>query len=172
MELTVRIFPESNYGKILYREYLLREVNEGIWDRLKYFMPEFYHQQTNICLIDSNKKILAATGLQENPYDSNVIWTTFISTDPEYRGKGLARRLVRERFEYMRKFHPGKTLQISSYTNLGFLLVKPMIDQISKDYPDVPIVESGFRGLERTLNNLREELAKNGKIDCLAVPVM
>jgi GNAT superfamily N-acetyltransferase len=172
MELTVRIFPEIDRGRILHREYLLREVNKGIWDRLKYFMPEFYHQQTNICLIDSNKKILAVTGLQQNIGDHSEIYTTFITTDPEYRGRGLARRLVRERFEYMRKFHPGKTLKISSYTSLGFLFVKPMIDQISKEYPDVQVTESGFRGLERTLNNLREELAKNGKIDSLAVPVM
>ena len=172
MDLTVRIFPESDRGRILYREYLLRKVNEGVFDRLKYFMPEFYYQQTNICLIDSTKKILAVTGLQQNIGDHSEIYTTFITTDPEYRGKGLARRLVKERFEYMRKFHPGKSLKISSYTPLGFLFVKPMIDQISKDYPDIRVTESGYRGLERTLKSMREELTKSGKIDTLTAAVM
>ncbi len=168
--VTLRTFPESDRGKILYREYILREVNKGIWDRLKYFLPESYHNQTNICVIDSNKKIIAATGMQQSPHDPKIIWTTFISTDPAYRGRGLARMLVRARFDYMRKFHPGKTLQISSYTNLGFLLIKPIIDELSKEYPDVPVIENGFKGIERTLNSLREELVKNGRLETVGVP--
>ena len=170
--LSIHIFPQSDKGRTFYREYLLRKVNKDLFPKkkIRYLLPESYHLQTNICVINDNtKKILAATAIQESPYDPNIVWTTFLSTDPEFRGMGLARWLVRARFEYMRKAYPGKILQISSYTCMGFLFVKPLIDEISKEFPDVPIMENGFRGMERQLNAMRLELETTGKVIAPAV---
>jgi GNAT superfamily N-acetyltransferase len=163
--VSLHIFPEAEQGGNLYRGYLLRAVNANLKERIRYFCIEYYSQQTTFCLIeDKTKKILAATAIQESPYNSRVCWTTFTGTDPEYRGKGLAAWLVRARFEYMRKVYPGRALQISSYTCMGALIMQPLIRKIAKEFPDVPITENGFSGNSRQLEAMKEEFEKTGVI--------
>jgi GNAT superfamily N-acetyltransferase len=86
-----------------------------------------------------SKKIIAATGMGITHLEKNVVFTYFISVDPDYRKMGFARKLVRARFDLMKEKYPGKILELSGYTAMGDLFVKPIIHEISKEYPEITI---------------------------------
>jgi predicted GNAT family N-acyltransferase len=146
----------------LYRKYLLRTVNKDIENRLRYFSLKNCNEMDIIAFIDSNK-IIAATGMRQAHLEKNVIITSFISVDPEYRKMGFGRELVRARFELMREKYPGKILEISPYTAMGELFIKTAIHEIAKEYPDVILrdrcsyVSDGFqyRAMQRALEEKR-----------------
>lgn len=140
--LEFKVYTPDDY-KEFYREVLLRKVNKDVNDRLKYFAYSDSMQQEIIFLVlmEKNKKIVAATGISQSPYDSSVIWTHFTCTDPEYRNQGLSKRLIRHRFDYMREVYPGKSLKTSSFTFMGSLFIKKNLVKIrDKEYPDINLI--------------------------------
>lgn len=144
-EIIFKVFEgDVNYRKWnspckLYQEYILRIANKDVSKRLKYFPVGISCcQQDILAFIEMpSRKIIAATGMQQSLFDPNVVFTNFISVDPDYRKMGFARKLVRNRFIWMRDNYKGKTLELSDFTAMGAIFIKPLIDELSKDYPSV-----------------------------------
>jgi predicted GNAT family N-acyltransferase len=148
-EIIFKIFhkkPDNEYSySELYRKYLLRKVNKDIEERLRYFHVKGSGNKDVLAFIEMpSGKIIAATGMAQTSMDKNTIFTHFISVDPDYRKMGFGRKLVRARFQLMRDKYPGKILEISTYTPMGDLFIRPAIHEISKEFPDVILKDYSY----------------------------
>lgn len=105
----------------------------GITDRIKYLDgPEARHE--NHLVIRDGDKIVSMGGVQVNPYDPEQLWIKFISTDPEYQGRGYARMILRAIYEYCAK--NGYKMAPGGFTEQGERL-RRFHDLWDKEFPSV-----------------------------------
>ena len=96
-------------------------------------LPYLMADQDNLyCLmIDENNKILGAVGLQQSPHvgQEGLMWMKFISIHEDYRGRGLARTLVKNTIDYCLTHQ--KELLLSSFTDDGKIKLKHIFEEFS-----------------------------------------
>ena len=79
-----------------------------------------------------NKKIVALSELQVDPYKDKNLWIKFISVDPEHQGNKYASKLIEEIITFAK--NKGYSLETSFYTEDGSKKLKRLIHELSEKY--------------------------------------
>lgn len=90
---------------------------------------------------DSNfivDKIVGMVELQKSPHDANVIWLDFLSVDPEYKKRGIGKRLAYEMCNFL-KDKPW-SLERSRPSDEGIKYIKSIIDDLVEKY-NIPVIK-------------------------------
>lgn len=83
--------------------------------------------------IDS--EIVGMVGLQNSPYEENVVWIKFCSVYPPFRNMGIGTSLVEQTVEWaIEREH---LLKPSSYTEDGHKYLMPVIERMKDVNPDI-----------------------------------
>ena len=128
---TVRLIP----GREIVDTYARMPENENLFKRFKYLSPRHLENEEVLTVLDG-KQIVGAAGLEKSPYEENVYWMKYVEVDSRVREKGIASKLIQAMFDFARK---RKTrLRSSSYSDMGDLRLKKVVDRVRTEYPDVP----------------------------------
>lgn len=73
-------------------------------------------------------RVIGMVELQKSPYDSNVIWLDFLSVAPEYKNKGIGKKLAYEMCNFL-KDKPW-SLERSRPSDEGLKYIKSIIDNL------------------------------------------
>jgi len=76
--------------------------------------------------------IVGLSELERRPDETNVYWMTFLSIDPEYRGRGCASRLEEEVFKFAKE--KGFAIESSGYSPEGWKKLKPLQNRLAEKY--------------------------------------
>lgn len=74
---------------------------------------------------------------QENT-PKNIWWLRYLCIDPAYEGKGYASQLADYLFKYFKQH--GYTFETSSYTDQGYVKLKPLFNRLAVKY-NVPFID-------------------------------
>lgn len=91
---------------------------------------------TYLCHFESNHKL---TGMLKLNIKDQIVWFSFIEVLPEYRGKGIARSLMKYLFIYCRSNRLG-TISFSHFTAMGLTFIKPIVKELSTKYPYIHVI--------------------------------
>lgn len=121
---------------------LINQLDPNMWrregQRIKYLDRSEAEHEYHFVALDG-EYIAGMAGVQQNPYDANELWIKFISVDPKYQGRGIARSLL-ERI-YRHANDNGLTVISSTPTDDGERL-KHIHDEMREKYH---ISENVFR---------------------------
>jgi len=117
--------------------YKLVEKNPTVFSRIRYLVFSEISREIHFVAFDK-KKIIAVGGLEESPYEKDILWIKHISVDPDYQGQRIATSIM-ERF-YQYAMDNNKKLKHSSFTKQGQRL-KPIVHRFDQKYPGVSIDE-------------------------------
>lgn len=128
---------ERMSGNRLYEDLACEPQNRRMSDRLDYLSQGFFDiaAETDFVALDSLRKVVGVAGIQHSPDEERVIWLKFVSVDPAFRSLGVATRLADHVFEYARE--GGLRIRASTYTDLGALHLKHILDRLAASHPDV-----------------------------------
>lgn len=139
--------------------YDLLEKNKDLKDRIKYFESPYFlnkYPRVYFIVLKGNKILaMAETGLDQYEKEPNILAMMFLSVDKDHQGKGLSSKILEEIFIYCKKNH--LQLKMSSYTQEGFLKLRPKALAISKE-KDIKLKETGLMGPPKTR---AEEIFRN-----------
>ena len=121
--------------------YMLK--NDGGNKAFKYYMYDDYkHEPENVYFLGLmvDDKLVALAHLRKSPYIENTYWLSYLCVDPLYEGKGYASILAENMFQWFKE----KNLQFesSSYTEQGFIKLKPLFNKLALKY-SVPFIDKG-----------------------------
>jgi GNAT superfamily N-acetyltransferase len=68
-----------------------------------------------------------------------LVWFSFIEVLPAYRGRGIARSLVKYLFIYCRS-NRLRTISFSHFTAMGLTFIRPIVKEISLSYPYIHVL--------------------------------
>jgi GNAT superfamily N-acetyltransferase len=90
--------------------------------------------------LEVNDIIVALAHIRRSPYIENTYWLSYLCVDPDYEGAGYASQLS----EYIFKWFRERNLQFetSSYTEDGFVKLKPLFNKLATKY-GVPFIDKG-----------------------------
>ena len=150
-----KIFDADQFYKYLWRtgEFDLRFKNkmDGGDKRFKYMqldldMRKDYDQsdiinnlkQVYFFGLEVNDITVALAHIRRSPYIENTYWLSYLCVDPDYEGNGYASQLAEHIFKWFRE----RNLQFetSSYTEEGFVKLKPLFNKLATKY-DVPFID-------------------------------
>ena len=114
------------------RDYL--NQNPNTYDRIKYLTASEIHHEQHIVII-KNDIVVAMAGLQNSPYEKDIIWIKFISVDPNYQGMGLSRKILEFMYEWASTNHI--KLKSSDFSDQGEARLKHIHEQLNNRYLDV-----------------------------------
>ena len=115
------------------------KANPKLFDNLKYVYPEYLKDEILIVSYSDKLKVQGVVGLEPNPYEKSEVWLKYVSVDPKFQNKGIAKQLLTHCFDYVNgKF---KAIEISSYSEDGLHKLKPFIQKLKKHYPELIIIE-------------------------------
>lgn len=77
--------------------------------------------------------IVGVGSLQENPFDSNVVWVKAVSVDPAYQGRGYGRMIAEATRDLV--LREGKKVHPSTFSVQGARRLKPLFRHFSAQYP-------------------------------------
>lgn len=115
---------------------LFDEIEEGegkVRKRLHYLSVSEARNQTHVVLY-LDGRIVGISGLQVNPYNEDELWVQHVSIEEDYRGRGLASRLVEAVYAYALEHK--KKVTPSSFTQLGQRL-KHVFERLDAQHPEV-----------------------------------
>lgn len=78
--------------------------------------------------------------LNDDNKEQNIWWLTYLCIDPEYSSKGYASKLADYIFKYFKDHN--YTFETSSYTEEGFVKLKPLFNKLALKY-GVPFIDKG-----------------------------
>lgn len=88
--------------------------------------------------------VIAAMGkLEKDPYKKDNFWLSFVSVDPEYQGKHLATKVCEEVMQF--SVQHKNTLELSFFTEVGYLKLSPVIHRLVEKY-DVKLIGEDRKG--------------------------
>ena len=109
------------------------EHDPSLGDRIRYIdiprlLPQVFlpQPQYGICAFSGNE-IVGIAGLENDPDKPNTVWSIYVSVDPAYRRRGIAKKLLQHQYRYIRDHE--LTLVRSSYTQDGKAFLKPFVDR-------------------------------------------
>lgn len=114
------ISAEELVGKIYKGESLPQDskflpIDEG--GVFKYFslnnLNSFKNDRLFYVIVEINGEIVGLSELERDPYKANNYWSTFTSVDPNFRSRGYARKMIEEKFRFVKE--QGCSLEISYY---------------------------------------------------------
>lgn len=76
--------------------------------------------------------------LNKDNADKNIWWLRYLCIDPLYENKGYATQLVDYIFKWFKQNN--YTFETSSYTEAGFVKLKPLFNRLALKY-DVPFID-------------------------------
>ncbi len=91
-----------------------------------------------VCHTDNNK-VVGDLALQQSPFDDDIIWLKHVSVAEKFRNMGICKQLLATSIDYVRQ--NGKTLEVSSYSEMGNLYLEPLIQKAISDNPDLTIID-------------------------------
>lgn len=114
---------------------LVDEVDRDLWTsrRIKYLDYMEARKETHI-LAREGENIVGMAGMQTNPYYPVQLWIKFISVDPAYQGRGIARQLLERIYQFAEKNN--QKLKPGSFTDEGQRL-SHIHDEFDQKYPGV-----------------------------------
>lgn len=145
-ELSVEsVNEDSNHQGIIYRQLAGDDFYTDFVDRdetararLKYLSSGWRDITSEIDLTAiKNKKAIGVAGIRHSPEEKNVIWMTFLSVDPEFRGQGVAKKLAEMVFEYAKAHN--QRIRLSSYTEMGEAYLRKVFDHLKTRYPEIAV---------------------------------
>lgn len=145
-ELSVEsVTEDSTHQGIVYRQLAGDDFYTDFVDRdetararLKYLSSGWRDITSEIDLTAiKNKKAIGVAGIRHSPEEKNVIWMTFLSVDPEFRGQGVAKKLAEMVFEYAKAHN--QRIRLSSYTEMGEAYLRKVFDHLKTQYPEIAV---------------------------------
>lgn len=152
-----KIFDADQFYKYLWRtgEFDIRFKNkmDGGNKRFKYMQlsddmrKDYDHPDTINNLrqvyffgLEVNDIIVALAHIRRSPRLEKTYWLSYLCVDPEFEGNGYASQLS----EYIFKWFKEHNLQFesSSYTEDGFIKLKPLFNKLANKY-SVPFIDKG-----------------------------
>lgn len=113
----------------------IEDHDPELWDNKRIRYLDFSEAKKEIHIIAlENDKIVGMAGLQQNPYDELQLWIKFVSVDPAYQGRGIARELLQRVYAYAKS--EGKDLRSSSFTEEGERL-RHIHAELQQQYPEI-----------------------------------
>jgi hypothetical protein len=89
-------------------------------------------------------KVVGDLELQENPYDDNVYWFAHVTTRVGYKKQGISNQMIRACLDFCNKSNR-RILKISTFSDEGEQRVKPTLERLRAEYPNVQIVFSNSK---------------------------
>lgn len=145
-ELSVEsVTEDSTHQGIVYRQLAGDDFYTDFVDRdetararLKYLSSGWRDITSEIDLTAiKNKKAIGVAGIRHSPEEKNVIWMTFLSVDPEFRGQGVAKKLAEMVFEYAKAHN--QRIRLSSYSEMGEAYLRKVFDHLKTQYPEIAV---------------------------------
>ncbi len=111
--------------------------NADVFDRLAYLWDDMSRWETHFPVVSDAGKILAAGSVRPNPENEAELWLTHISVDPDYKGQGYGKNILRRIFAYAHD--AGYLLAPSSFEKEGLERLAPIMPRLHREFPDLKI---------------------------------
>lgn len=116
----------------------IKSINE-----LMYFdnTTNFYESENvNFFIVKIDNNIAGIAHIRKSPYIDNTYWLSYLSVNHEYQNRGVASKLS----DFVFRWFKDNNIQFesSSYTEEGFLKLKPLFNKLAVKY-DVDFIDKG-----------------------------
>ena len=102
------------------------------FDLNKLIERKMYKRELFYPVAEFGGEIVGLGELERKPDKESAYWMTFLSVDPEYRGKGCASQLMKEVFRFAKE--RGFAIESSGYSPDGWKKLKPIQNRLAKEY--------------------------------------
>ncbi len=88
--------------------------------------------------LEVNDIIVALAHIRRSPYIENTYWLSYLCVDPLYESQGYASKLSESMFKWYKEHN--LQFESSSYTERGYITLKPLFNRLAKQY-NVPFID-------------------------------
>lgn len=121
----------------------LIQQDDRLLEETMYLRHSYLRNEPHMVAFDGDK-IVGDCELQENPNNLDQFWLMHITTRVGYKGKGYASQLLKAAVEYVAKSGRHE-LKISSFSDEGEQRVKPALERLQAQHPEVKITFSNSK---------------------------
>lgn len=118
----------------------LIQKDEDLLEETMYLRHSYLRNEPHMVAFDGGK-VVGDCELQENPMNDDQFWFMHITTRRGYEGRGIARQLLQAAVDYVSKSGRHE-LKISAFSSDGEAKVKPVLERLAQQYPDVKVTFS------------------------------
>lgn len=108
--------------------------------QLDHDFKEFKNEPVYFFTIKENDLDVGIAHIRKSPHIENTFWLSYLCIDPYYENKGYATKLSTFIFEWFRDNN--YQFETSSYTEAGFVKLKPLFNRLAKKF-NVPFIDKG-----------------------------
>lgn len=143
-EIKGKSSPPKNINITYYTDYDFLEIyNKNVEriNKLEFFDSRHdFGEDVVFFILEIDNKIAGISHIRKSPYIENTYWISYLSLLEEYRRYGYASKLL----EYIVKWFKKNNLQLeaSSYTEEGFIKLKPLLNKLTNKY-NVSFIDKG-----------------------------
>lgn len=119
-EIDIRFKDKIGGGKKAFK-YMQLQYDLDYKDKEVYFFCLFY-----------NNEIVSLAHIRKSPHIENTYWLSYLCTDPNFTNKGFASKLSEYMFKWFKQNN--YTFESSSYTEQGYITLKPLFNKLALKY--------------------------------------
>lgn len=117
--------------------------NDGGNKAFKYYQYSDYQVDSNnvyFMALEVDNIIVALAHIRKSKYIENTFFLSYLCVDPLYEGMGYASQLANNMFQWFKENN--LQFESSSYTEQGFVKLKPLFNKLALKY-DIPFIDKG-----------------------------